>query len=306
MYRLFSCLFVFGWVAVTQLACISKHVVGTELKTEERTSRIYKSDYSAEIGLVPSRTLEKKRASGLGVEVRHLGPLNEKIADCLRSAGAPAYDASNPRHLFLFELSNDSEELREFTPYMGFDHRKLQKKASLSMLGSGDDLCSVVLDFLPINQISVVPGEKQVLQCSAAQGGNAASFVNNDNAGGPRSYELYPEQKRRGILIATQPKNSDAVINQPDIVAGKFVLYVHPTSTGLKSKVLTIPYSFSRTQTETRIPYDRKTTRGYTVEEIQEYFHLLMILPVASGEPYFQRVEGTEVDMGSRDVQVGR
>jgi len=290
---------------MTQLACVSKHVLGTKVKTEQMTERIYKSEYSAEIGLAPSRTLEKRASEGLGVEVKHLGPLSEEIAACLASSGSPPYDPENPRHIFLFELSNESEELRKFTPYMDFGHKGLEKKASLSMIGSGEDLCSVVLSYLPINEVSVVSGERKVLQCGAPQGGGVASFVNdagNDNKG-PRSFDLFPKQQRRGILIATQPANTDAAVNAPDSVDGKFMLYVHPTSGGLTSKLLNIPYSFSRTKTEVRIPYDRISKRGYTVEEIQKVFNLLLVLPMASGNPYEERMPGSEVDLGSEDVR---
>jgi hypothetical protein len=307
MYRLSACFLMVGWLAVTQLACISKHVVDTKTKTEQQTQRFFKSDYSAVAGLYPSLTLEKRKTDDLGVHVKHLGEYSEKLAQCLASVGAPAWDPDNPRHIFLFELSNESEELRKFTPYMDFGSKGLDKKSSLAMIGpDSNDMCSVVLEHLPVTQVEVVSGNKQVLQCSAALGGGVESFVHNTKGGeqGPTSFDLYPKQQRRGVLIATQPENPDFIVDTADSVAGDFVLYVHATNTDLASKMLTIPYSFSRIKTEARIPWDRITTRRYQVKEIQKVFNLLWVLPFASGDPYEERLPGMVGEPTIEEVRV--
>jgi len=287
---------------MTQLACVTHRLIRTTPEAEIKPERFYKDELAPAIGLRPSTEQQRSTPEGLGTRVKYLGEYSQDLSECLAGTpGAPSWDPNNPRHIFLFEISNKSNELRNFTPYMDFPSKNVPLAS-----GQGAGNCATLMEYLPVTGVDAVPGESKLLECGNPEGGGPESrmqaFVHTTPH--ERIYSLYPQQERRGIMIATQPANPDAVAGSVSRVDGNFMVYVHKTDTGQKPKVLTIPYSFSRNMASKRVAYDLITERSYDVETYQKVFNFLLVLPVASGEPYKKRVAGSEKLVSEREVRV--
>jgi len=296
MLWLKMCVFTIGWFMLTQLGCVHYRVVGSEVKSEQKRSEYFVNEQQVKISLGNTKRFQRRDSKGMVTSVNYIGEYTKELAQCLgRTPGAPGFDDQNPRHVFLFEIKNDGEQLRKFTPYMDFPTNDL--KQSMASIGAGTD-CSIVMDFLPITQVRVVEGERTALQCSQPSGGGPASFIASGAASSTmkeRTYELFPKQARRGMMIASQPPGPDGVTSDP--LQGNFHVYVHETDGGLNSHLTTIPYTFARYSMGAQIRHERVRTRQFGVNLVQKYVYVL-IFGFEEGDEFEERIEGSEINLG--------